>query len=303
MDPKFLRLLFAQLKDAGYAWEPVSPERLLEYRRESSGFDPLTKFFGLGLPVKAEELVNEGLTPETAVEAVTLSPAISRVGERLFAHSHWPARHGSTSYVYLGEESYKLIRLLQEHLSRFEGVDVLDLGSGAGVLSIEVSSLAAKVLGIEFSAEAVRMAQANAGSQDISNVDFRCASVGTPEADQAALGRDWKVAIFNPPMAVSTESDARPHRDGGRLGIEIPLLFIDFAARHLKRGGEVFCLATNPIVRGKREFFERLDRRTWEIVEKRCLNEHFNHSLYRKEGYAERDIERVELWFLHLSRL
>ena len=117
-------------KNAGYAWEPVSPERLLEYRRESSGFDPLTRFFGLGLPVKVGRSGKEGLAPENRSRQVRFLRPLAALGSAFS-----PTRIGprfmvqQIMMVYLGEESYKLVRLLQSHLSRFEGAEVLDLGA------------------------------------------------------------------------------------------------------------------------------------------------------------------------------
>jgi SAM-dependent methyltransferase len=236
---------------------------------------------------------------------VELYPAVSRNGEIFIPHAHWPAKPG-VDYVYLGEESFELLRQIgakAERLEKFENAQVLDLGSGSGALAFEFASLAKRILGLDVSEKAVRWSQAAARAQGFDHLSFHAAPIGSPEAEALAndAGVEWNLAILNPPFAIPTESDVRPHRDGGALGIELPLLFLQFAARHLILGGEVFCLVTNPIVAGRPAFFDRLDSQVWKVLDKKCLHDQFNHALYRKERYAERGIQRVELWFLHLQ--
>jgi SAM-dependent methyltransferase len=258
----------------------------------------------LGIEVTAQELIDEGFSPELAQEALDLYPAISRNEHVFIPHAHWPAKPGM-DYVYLGEESYELLRHISERtdgLERLNGASVLDLGSGSGALLLYIGSRIAKGLGIDISRKAVEWSQAAARAQGLERLTFQSAAIGTPEAEAFAHGTKWDFAILNPPFAIPTETEARPHRDGGALGIELPLLFLQYAGRNLSAGGEVFTLATNPIVQGRSAFFDRLDRGALKIVEKKCLHDQFNHSLYRKERYAERGIQRVELWFLHLKK-
>lgn len=298
------RELFSVLEQADYQWTPAKPERLLEYRKSGDAFPVLQRFFGLGIEVSLDELVSEGLTPQLAQEVLDFYPAISRNEHLFIPHAHWPAKPGM-DYVYLGEESYELLKLIGERTAGFEGLKgakVLDLGSGSGALLLYIGDKIAKGLGIDISKKAVDWSQAAARAQGLSSLSFHAAAIGSPEAEALAQGTSWNFAILNPPFAIPTETESRPHRDGGALGIELPLLFLQYAARHLVSGGEVFTLATNPIVQGKSAFFDRLDRARWKVVDKRCLHDQFNHSLYRKERYAERGIQRVELWFLHLKK-
>lgn len=298
------RELFSVLERADYQWTPAKPERLLEYRKSADAFPTLQRFFGLGIEVGKEELVSEGLTPELAQEVLDLYPAISRNEHVFIPHAHWPAKPGM-DYVYLGEESYELLKLIGERtdgFEKFKNANVLDLGSGSGALLLYIGARLAKGLGIDISNKAVDWSQAAARAQGLNAVSFHAAAIGTPEAEALAHGTEWDFAILNPPFAIPTETESRPHRDGGALGIELPLMFLQYASRNLGAGGEVFTLATNPIVQGKSAFFDRMDRARWKIIDKKCLHDQFNHSLYRKERYAERGIQRVELWFLHLKK-
>lgn len=293
--------LFEALKSLDYAWVPVQPERLLRYRKQPEAFSALVRYFGLGLDVSGEELESEGLSRSLFERLKPLRPAVSRRGDLFIPHTHWPpSPDGKTSYIYLGEESFELVRMIEPHFETFVGKNVLDLGSGAGGLSFEVASLVRRVVGLEASARAAVWSQAAARAQGMSHLSFHSAPIGTPAADEVVQGVSWDIAVSNPPMVVPTENDFRPHRDGGALGIEVPFCFLDFAARRLKNNGEVFMLCTNPVVRGRSAFFDRLDNRVWEVLEKRCLNDRFNQSLYRKERYSERGIQTVELYFLRL---
>ncbi|MFL5814210.1 MAG: methyltransferase domain-containing protein, partial [Bdellovibrionia bacterium] len=284
------REIFSILELSDYQWTPAKPERLLEYRKTAEAFPPLQRFFGLGIEITSQELIHEGFSPELAQEALDLYPAISRNEHVFIPHAHWPAKPGM-DYVYLGEESYELLRLIGERtdgLERLKEANVLDLGSGSGALLLYIGSSIAKGLGIDISRKAVEWSQAAARAQGLDRLSFHAAAIGSPEAEVFAHGTKWDFAILNPPFAIPTETEARPHRDGGALGIELPLLFLQYAARNLGAGGEVFTLATNPIVQGRSAFFDRLDRGAFKIAEKKCLHDQFNHSLYRKERYAER---------------
>ncbi|MCM2277913.1 MAG: methyltransferase domain-containing protein [Oligoflexia bacterium] len=300
----FFRRLFAFLRQQGYSWQVVSPDRLLKLRRSAAGLDPLARYFGLGVAVAPEELLAAGLPPELLPDTLRLRPAISFLDGLFLPYTHWPEPR-----IYLGEESLTLLRQLEPWLADFEGRSVLDLGSGCGVLSFQLASRARKALGLELSAEAVAWARAAAAAQDLGNVRFHAARIGAlGPKDEAtlALGEElagWDRAVFNPPLAVPSPSSDRPHRDGGALGIEIPLAFLDCAARHLRAGGEVFCNLTNPILLdGRGVLFERIDPRLWKIEDRRRLNDRFNQTLYRQDGYRELGIQQVELWFLRLIR-
>ena len=192
--------------------------------------------------------------------------------------------------------------MIQPHLESFIGKNVLDLGSGSGVQAFEIAPLARRVLGLESSLQAVEWARAAAQAQGFANVSFEQAPIGESRAEKLVSNHSWDIAVFNPPMAVPSPGSPREHRDGGRLGIELPLRFLDFSRRHLCAKGEVFCLTTNPIIEGRSDFFENLDPSQWLTLEKRRLNPSFNQSLYRKQKYSELGIERVELWYLHLRK-
>lgn len=302
--PQTFERLFEFLRESAYVWEPQTPDQLLKMRKEPEAYGPLVRCFGLGLPVSFEELRSEGLPEELIHQVLPLRTAISRSGNVCIAHDHWPPRREkAVEYVHLGRESWLLLQEIQSRFDALLGARVLDLGSGAGALALEIAGVAEDVLGIELSAQAVEWAKASARANHCPNARFVSARIGAPEADRAAGGGEgWDYAVFNPPMMIPYADASFTHRDGGDLGIEMPFVFLDFALRHLRPGGEAWCLATNPVVHGKSLFFDRLKEKDWEEVESKRLNSRFNQSMYRKERYEERGIERVELWFLRLRK-
>ena len=298
--------LFEQLSRAGYYGQPLTPEQMQKRRALDEDSGALIHYFHLGLDVPPSALESAGLSPDLVEPITRQKPAVSRVGQRFFAHNHWPPEWGDEkNFVYLGRESLMLEQRLQPYRHLLSHSFVLDLGSGAGVLSVAASDAgAARVVAIEPSERAIQWSRATIGAYHINNIHFYRGAVGSPETESYVTqqGPAWDVALFNPPMAVSNPLSARPHRDGGFRGIELPLMFLDFSARHLKVGGHVIALMTNPITpQGEGLLFQQLRaRRQWVILERECIEDDFNRSLYRKEGYEQRGIARVELWFLVL---
>jgi SAM-dependent methyltransferase len=295
------RRLFQYLESKGYAWEATSPDRLLRARKDPGLADPLVRYFGLGLDVSPGELFAEAFPEDLLPEVARLRPAVSRCGEFLVPHSHWPAAADfPEKYIYLGQETFQLLRALEEKQELIRGKSVLDLGSGAGALALGLSRAASRVLGVDSSAKAVEWSGAAARAHAATKVNFQLARIGEPEAEEIEGGFD--LVISNPPLAVPSPEEARPHRDGGHLGIELPLMFLEYADRHLRPEGQVMCLATHPIVDGQDGFFERLDPSRWQIVERRRLHDYFNQARSRMDRYSEQGIRRIELWFLHLRK-
>ncbi len=307
--PRDFRELFDALEAAGYHWEPVTPERLLALRRAPEGFDALTRHFGLGLDVPAAELAAQGVSAALLTRLAPLRPAVSRLGDAWVVHSHWPAiSDRADEYVYCGPETQQLLRQLEPERASFAGRRGLDLGSGAGGLSFALARAGARMQGLEPSAPAVEWSRAAAEAQGLdASATFARGSVGETSGDRAVPAIEFDFAVFNPPMTVPTPGERRPHRDGGALGIELPLKFLEFAAARVRPGGEAWCLATNPLVRGRPALLERLRAeplaRRWEIIERRVLHDRFNHALARKENYEAQGIERIELCCFRLLRL
>jgi len=270
----------------------------LKFRKDPSTFRPLIQRFGLGLDVSNGDLIKDGLTEDTLQE-LTRSDlrdvAVSNLDDFYVIHNHWPPRAGDVAnYVHFGEESLLLATLLKERIGLFQNKRVLDLGCSSGSLSLVVADTAGKVLGLDISERSIQWAKLLAEQYHLPHLEFASVGVGSKEAEKTVGAVKWNIAIFNPPMVIPSADASYPHRDGGKLGLELPLKFLDFAAKHLSAGGDALFLATNPIVNGQPAFLNELKKRsTWKLEFKKRLHSQFN---------ANQGISNIELLFLHLKR-
>ena len=320
LTPETLRNFFKNLRETGYMWQVQTPDRLLAFRKNPTPFRPIVQWLGLGLAVTAEELISDGIHPGTldllikesfAVparfaasksDALKATMAIGGTGDLHVVHDHWPPdAEEAGGYVHYAAESEWLARACNRDLEGFIGKRVLDLGCSSGALAFEVGGVADKVIGLDISERSIEWARASSAAYGFTNMRFEAMAIGSKQAEALVSTEKWDVAVMNPPMVVPAQDVAWPHRDGGALGVELPLLFLEFSHRHLREGGEVLMLATNPIVHGKNIFFDKLDRRKWDLIEKRCIHPQFNQAVARKQNYAEQGIQNIELWYLHLK--
>ncbi|HTL11385.1 MAG TPA: methyltransferase [Bdellovibrionota bacterium] len=301
-----LKRIFGALDGAGYAWEPQTPDRLVEMRKGHHA-PSLTAALGLGIYPEGGEDWSEGALIAEDVEWLKRErAAVARLDGIWIIHDHWPPKPQTASqYVHLGPESRQLLSLLRERAGELQGASLLDLGSGSGVLSMGLLDVISRALGLELSARAALWSKAAAEAQGLDRARFACARIGVPQADAAvsAAGGEWDAAIFNPPMMIPHRGQDFPHRDGGRLGIEIPKIFLEASRRWLRPGGQAMGLITNPIVAGKGLFFEEFKPTGWDWAERERIHPRFNQTSARKEGIRdELGVERVELWFIRLQK-
>jgi SAM-dependent methyltransferase len=311
--PETLRRFFENLREAGYTWQAQTPDRLLSFRRAPGPFSPLVRWLGLGLVVSEESLIEDGLKVNVLKSLrdegffqheKPSEMAVSGLGEHYIIHDHWPPSDKLVGgYVHYAAESEWLARACTRDLEAFLGRRVLDLGCSSGALAFEIGAVAEQVLGLDISERAITWGRVSAEALGLPNVRFEQVAVGSPQAEALVSQTKWDVVISNPPMVIPSKDGALPHRDGGALGIELPLMFLEFAHRHLRTGGEVLMLATNPLVHGRGAFFEKFDRKKWDVLEKRCVHPQFNQSVARKQNYADQGIQNVELYFLHLRAI
>ena len=143
-------------------------------------------------------------------------------------------------------ESELLVDAVLTHISNLqksvEGeISVIDLGAGSGALALAIATEAprARVIAVEKSAEAIAWLKKNVAK--ISE------NVRVVEGDVAEVlpGVKSDIVIANPPYIPDRQrlprdvAEHEPHIAlfGGATGLEVPKLFIDAAARLLKRGG------------------------------------------------------------------
>ena len=143
-------------------------------------------------------------------------------------------------------ESELLVDAVLTHISNLQKsvqgeISVIDLGAGSGALALAIATEAprSRVIAVEKSAEAIAWLKKNVAK--ISE------NVRVVEGDVAEVlpGVKSDIVIANPPYIPDRQrlprdvAEHEPHIAlfGGATGLEVPKLFIDAAARLLKRGG------------------------------------------------------------------
>lgn len=307
--------IFWELDQADYRWVAKNPEQLRTLRNSQTALRPLERYFGLGLSsVLSDELLGDGLSQATLKELnfkhgvqapIAVSGASAQFDTPIYTvHDHWPPRPGlEAQYTHLSSESFFLVQKLEQDLPQFLGKKVLDLGCGSGALSLSVAPAAREVLGLDLCTRGIEFAQKTASIYGLSQCTYL--AYGIPSIPQfLELAQDADAVVMNPPIAIPSPGLNQPHRDGGKYGLQVPLQFLDFAALHLKPGGEVYTTLVNPVLRdGTSVLWEELKKRgNWNIEQKTCLHSRFNHKLAKKEGYQDQTVSHIELWFLVLSK-
>ena len=124
-------------------------------------------------------------------------------------------------------------RLIAENLHEIDGLRVLDLGTGSGVLAILASKLGARnVVATDVSDRAIKIAKRNAEVNGV-EIDFRVGDLFNP-----VRGELFDLIICNPPMTPSP-IQLRRFTWGGVDGRLILDRIIDEAPSHLRRNGRL----------------------------------------------------------------
>ena len=124
-------------------------------------------------------------------------------------------------------------KLIAENLHDVDGLRVLDLGTGSGILAILASKLGARsVVATDVSERAIRIARRNAEINHV-EIDFRAGDLFDPVEDEL-----FDLIISNPPMTPSPTQLPRFTWGGvdGRLVLD---RVIDGTPNHLRGGGRL----------------------------------------------------------------
>lgn len=305
-----LRELFEYLRSVDYQWEPLTPDENLRQRRAPESYSALHQTFGLGLAPNPRALENEGFPLGLLLQlqgSLGRIPAISRLNEAFVAHDFWPPKPGQQKdFAHFGPESLKLAKYARERIPRDAPPwKVLDLGCSSGGLALQWMEYQpqSRIFGFDISEGAIALGTASALAQGIPAERLRLSVQKIDPSRHTPDAKDADLVLFNPPMIHPEPGVDWPHRDGGTFGIQLPLAFLRFSTQHLKPGGQVVCLVTNPVVNGRGLFWDEFKKhgRNWQLLDKRLLNPFFNHAAARKRGYAEDSIEQIELWAIHLG--
>lgn len=143
--------------------------------------------------------------------------------------------------------------LLAENLAVEKNSTALDVGTGTGLIALQMARKARYVLGVDINPIAVELARENARMNGIRNVEFRLSDLF-----ENVSGK-FDVVTFNAPyLPGEPEEPIDLALVGGETGREVLDRFIDEVQDYLKPGGIVQIVQSS--ITGVEETLERLEK-------------------------------------------
>lgn len=137
--------------------------------------------------------------------------------------------------------------LLLKHVKDYAQGNVLDMGTGSGILAAEAKKYARFVLGIDVQESVVDYCkQKYAG---VKNLFFKQSDVFS------TVDRTFDVIFFNPPYLPTDNLHPDPCLDGGKQGYELIVRFLSAASHVLKPTGKILLLFSSLSKKDKVEEF------------------------------------------------
>ncbi|MEE3490532.1 MAG: HemK2/MTQ2 family protein methyltransferase [Methanobrevibacter sp.] len=170
--------------------------------------------------------------------------------------------------VYIpAEDSY----LLADNLEIKEGQNVLEIGTGSGIVAMYASRLTDKITVTDINFDACELARKNFEDNDIKNIEILFGNLFEP-----VKNRKFDVILFNTPYLPTEDGDVIDDTlnyafDGGLNGRKVIDMFLNEVGNHLNDGGIVQMIQSS--LSGNEETLQKFDEMGFiaEIKEK----EHF----------------------------
>jgi len=159
--------------------------------------------------------------------------------DRLICHD-WPARRLNDDFVV----PVSAITTLLADLTVRRGVGrALDVGTGAGVQALLAARHSERVVAVDISPRALRLARWSLGLNRAQNVELRLGSLFEPVGDEG-----FDLIVSNPPYILSPDT-SHLYRDGG--GTAMTRAIVEGAAARLREGGFAHILCEWPLAPGE----------------------------------------------------
>jgi SAM-dependent methyltransferase len=175
-----------------------------------------------------------------------------------------PAKHeGRFDYVHIGYDTFTLWNFLKKKLKREKVANALEIGCGAGFLSLWMSRFADSVTAADINQKALDLTSLNARINNINNIITVKSDVYT------RLNGKYNFIISNPPFELLPDDKKNSlHAYGGHLGMEITCKILSGLDAHLKKDGIAYIMANSYI---KKSGQDTLNNEIENILGRQCF--------------------------------
>ena len=151
-------------------------------------------------------------------------------------------QNNTPNYVHLGADTLKLWKFLEnEHNKHVDSV--LEIGCGAGFISVWISRFAKKVTSTDINKQALKIMQFNARLNNINNINPIYSDV------YSNINQKYDVIISNPPyMFLPIKDKKRIYAYGGHLGLDILTKILIDLDKFLNDNGVAYFLTNSYIM-------------------------------------------------------
>jgi len=149
--------------------------------------------------------------------------------------------------VWLGKDTMHLLKVVRDRLRGMRFGRGLEVGSGSGLLTIELADYCDQAIGVDINPRAVALGEINARINEVGNVDFRLSDVfgAVPEPLDLVIGN--VPYVFVPPEM----RDTSLHSHGGEdYGVDLQLRVLRELDQKLTPDGMALFLCMSPVVNG-----------------------------------------------------
>ncbi|MDR2623425.1 MAG: methyltransferase [Methanobrevibacter sp.] len=153
--------------------------------------------------------------------------------------------------------------LLTENLMIQKGDEVLEIGTGSGIVAIKASSLAKSVIATDINYDALKLAEKNIRINKIENIKLSFGNLFEP-----VQNKKFDLILFNPPYLPTDKNDILEDSlnyafDGGIDGMKIIDPFLNQVKSHLKFGGKVQMIQSS--LSNIQETINKLEKEGFEV--------------------------------------